>query len=548
MPSRTPCAALTTEAVLPFERRNRRCRRSRSSRCGQPLLECGRGCAEKECSRSGECRADKIAAGDRRVESEGPGFVVHRARPIGDFFVILECYSNTLRVSSVNGRSRLSSFTRRLFIGGLASVPVWSSRVLADETPTVSSQFRRTPPPVTSADQVVNVMEFEPLARMRCRPLISAISRRGRTTIARSSAITRPISQYEIRARRFNDLSQWTRPARYSALRGPARSTSPPSRPCAHSPRGRTRRRRALPNTLHAIDVVDGASTAVEAINEARGAPIWQQLYPTDDWSVTSGIVRRAEGAGCTAIVLTVDSPPRRPEHRDSGARHAADNRHCVDCHRATPMTRGVRARCLPALTSHGSPALPHRISAGFLDRVRSMVKGRMIVKGMVTGEDAALAVEHGADAIVVSNHGGRNEETLRAQLDCLPEVVAAVKGRVPIFVDGGIRRGTESSKPSRSARPRWASAGLRPGGWRPSVTGVEAVIDILNRELEGHHAPSRYTNPCEHYAASIWCVRGIAQLGKIRGERARRAHCKRYTNWLTDTPKRKLWGGGLLR
>jgi 4-hydroxymandelate oxidase len=108
-----------------------------------------------------------------------------------------------------------------------------------------------------------------------------------------------------------------------------------------------------------------------------------------------------------------------------------------------------------------------------------------MMVKGVVTGEDAALAVAHGADAIIVSNHGGRNEETLRASIDCLPEVVAAVRGRVPVFVDGGIRRGTDIFK----ALALGATAvGIgRPQVWGLAAfgqPGVEAVIDTLNREL----------------------------------------------------------------
>jgi 4-hydroxymandelate oxidase len=127
----------------------------------------------------------------------------------------------------------------------------------------------------------------------------------------------------------------------------------------------------------------------------------------------------------------------------------------------------------------------PPDLTIAFLDRLRALVKGRLIVKGIVTGEDASIAVEHGADGIVVSNHGGRNEETLRATVDCLPEVVAAVRGRVPVLIDGGIRRGTDVFK----ALALGANAvGIgRPQAWGLAAfgqPGVEAVIDILNREL----------------------------------------------------------------
>jgi (S)-2-hydroxy-acid oxidase len=128
---------------------------------------------------------------------------------------------------------------------------------------------------------------------------------------------------------------------------------------------------------------------------------------------------------------------------------------------------------------------VPPDLGPAFLDRLRVEVKGQLLIKGVVTEEDAALAVEHGADAIIVSNHGGRNEDTQRATVDCLPEVAAGVRGRIPVFLDGGVRRGTDVFK----ALALGATAvGLgRPQAWGLAAfgrPGVEAVIDILNREL----------------------------------------------------------------
>jgi len=228
-----------------------------------------------------------------------------------------------------------------------------------------------------------------------------------------------------------------------------------------------------------------GSSTATEAVQEARGAPSWQQLYPTDDWAVATGIVRRAESAGCTAIVVTVDSRGARNSETLKRAM-TVDNRHCLDCHpgnfhdmwRRGPMYSGLDG-------SHVTGLTPPDQTVRYLDRLRAAVKGTLIIKGIVTGEDAAIAIEHGADGVVVSNHGGRNEETLRATIDCLPEVVAAAHGRIPVFVDGGIRRGTDVFK----ALALGATAvGIgRPQAWGLAAfgqPGVEAVIDILNHEL----------------------------------------------------------------
>jgi 4-hydroxymandelate oxidase len=130
---------------------------------------------------------------------------------------------------------------------------------------------------------------------------------------------------------------------------------------------------------------------------------------------------------------------------------------------------------------------MPTSISWKYLDELRKIVSVKLIIKGIVTGEDAALCMQHGADGIVISNHGGRNEETLRSTLECLPEIAAAIRGRVPVFLDGGIRRGTDVFK----ALALGATAvGIgRPQVWGLAAfgqSGVEQVIDILNREL-GH-------------------------------------------------------------
>jgi isopentenyl diphosphate isomerase/L-lactate dehydrogenase-like FMN-dependent dehydrogenase len=127
----------------------------------------------------------------------------------------------------------------------------------------------------------------------------------------------------------------------------------------------------------------------------------------------------------------------------------------------------------------------PLDLTPAFLAKLRGIVKGKLIIKGVVTAEDATIALEQGADGIVVSNHGGRNEETLRASIDSLPEVVAAVRGRVPVFLDGGIRRGTDIFK---ALALGVTAVGIgRPQVWGLAAfgqPGVERVIDILNTEL----------------------------------------------------------------
>jgi isopentenyl diphosphate isomerase/L-lactate dehydrogenase-like FMN-dependent dehydrogenase len=130
---------------------------------------------------------------------------------------------------------------------------------------------------------------------------------------------------------------------------------------------------------------------------------------------------------------------------------------------------------------SSNSPSL----TWDFIKRIKDITKMKVVIKGLETREDAALAVKNGADGIVVSNHGGRATETGRGTIECLPEVVQAVNGRIPVLVDGGVRRGTDIFK----ALALGATAvGIgRPYIWGLSAfgqQGVERTIDILNNEL----------------------------------------------------------------
>jgi (S)-2-hydroxy-acid oxidase len=330
-------------------------------------------------------------------------------------------------------------------------------------------------------------MEFEALARAALPPAHFAYIATGADddlTVARNHDA---FSHYEIRVRRFNDVSRidtsatvfgakWTSPLYLSAV-----SSQRAFHADAEVATARAAKSRSMQMMLST-----GTSASLEEVRDARGAPIWQQLYPTNDWKVTTAIVRRAESAGCPAIALTVDLPGARNNETLTRA-FRVDNRPCIGCHldnshdmwhRPGPMFKGLDVSKVNTLAPAG-------ITPDYLDRLRGLVKGKLIVKGVMEGADAALAIEHGADAVIISNHGGRNEETLRATVDCLPDVVAAVRGRVPIFIDGGVRRGTDIFK----ALALGATAvGIgRPQVWGLAAfgqPGVEAVIDILNREL----------------------------------------------------------------
>jgi isopentenyl diphosphate isomerase/L-lactate dehydrogenase-like FMN-dependent dehydrogenase len=377
--------------------------------------------------------------------------------------------------------------TRRALLGALTVLPAICSRAWSAQSATSPAQvFRKEAEPITSASQVLNVMDFEPLAREALPPAHFAYIATGadddRTVVHNHEAF----AHYEIRSRRFNDISridtttsvignQWTSPLYLSAVSAQGAFHADAELGTARAAKSRSTQ----------MMLSTGTSTPLEAVRGARGAPVWQQLYPTNDWKVAAAVVRRAESAGCPAIALTVDLRGARNNETLSRAMQV-DNRPCTACHvnnshdiwRRGPMYKGLDV-------SRVTDLAPMDLTPDYLDRLRAIVKGKLIIKGIMGGEDAAIAVEHGADAVIISNHGGRNEETLRAPIDCLPEVVAAVRGRVPVFIDGGIRRGTDIFK----ALALGATAvGIgRPQVWGLAAfgqPGVEAVIDILNREL----------------------------------------------------------------
>ncbi|HUO78968.1 MAG TPA: alpha-hydroxy acid oxidase [Steroidobacteraceae bacterium] len=382
--------------------------------------------------------------------------------------------------------ARLQRLTRRAVLGGLLGLPgIVRGAAAADGVPP-SRAFLRAPPPVTAAGQVLNVMEFEALAREALPPAHFGYLATGvddDRTVARNHDA---FSHYEIRARRFVDVSHVdTAVELYGArLTSPVYLSAVGGMRAFHA-EGELAMARAAASRATQVMLSTASSTAVEPVSAARGAPLWQQLYATDDWAVTEALVRRAERAGCTAIVFTVDNIPGR--NNETLARAArVDSRNCTACHvgnthdmwRKAPMFAGLD---VSRVTGH----TPASLTPAYLDRLRALVTTKLIVKGIVTGEDAVVAIEHGADGVVVSNHGGRDEESLRATIDCLPEVAAAVAGRVPVLFDGGIRRGTDVFK----ALALGATAvGIgRPQIWGLAAfgqSGVEAVIDILDREL----------------------------------------------------------------
>ena len=225
------------------------------------------------------------------------------------------------------------------------------------------------------------------------------------------------------------------------------------------------------------------ATTPLEDVAAAAGAPLWLQLYIFRDRGLTTELVQRAKAAGYRALVLTVDTPVLGRRERDPRNRFqlpaGIEMRNIAMApptpgEYESPMVRFIRRQIDPTLT--------WRDVEWFVERSGLPV----LVKGVLRGDDAVLAAKSGARGIIVSNHGGRQLDGAVATLDALPEVVEAVQGGVDVLVDGGIRRGTDIVK-ALALGARMVLVG-RPVLWGLAVdgeAGATAVLDMLRQELD---------------------------------------------------------------
>jgi isopentenyl diphosphate isomerase/L-lactate dehydrogenase-like FMN-dependent dehydrogenase len=227
-------------------------------------------------------------------------------------------------------------------------------------------------------------------------------------------------------------------------------------------------------------------SSSVEDVNQALGRPVWYQFYAPNAWAACEQMLRRVEAAGCSVIALTVDNTTGRLSETYLRTR-PKDLQPCAACHQGgvgTPASYLSRPM-YQGLNMTGVLRQDPAMDWAFVDRLRGFWRGKFIIKGIDTHEDARLCVEHGVDGILVSNHGGRATETSRATLEALPEVVAAVSNRIPVYVDGGFRRGTDVFK-ALALGAKAVGIG-RPYLWGLGAfgqAGVDRVLEILQGEL----------------------------------------------------------------
>jgi 4-hydroxymandelate oxidase len=222
------------------------------------------------------------------------------------------------------------------------------------------------------------------------------------------------------------------------------------------------------------------ASFPVEKIAAAAASPVWWQLYPQEDFDRTKELLDRALTAGAKAIVMTVDQQASYYER-------AVHDRHL----NAAPLGGAGRG---PGGGRGGATATsnPYRLPQGrlwynwqYADQVRKILTVPLAVKGVLTGEDAKAFVDHGFDAIYVSNHGGRSLDYDPATLEVLTEIVDAVPARIPVLFDSGIRSGSDILKAlALGAKTVCLGRVIRWGLAAYGPPGVQRILEILQREL----------------------------------------------------------------
>ena len=220
--------------------------------------------------------------------------------------------------------------------------------------------------------------------------------------------------------------------------------------------------------------VSSNATVSIEDIAQVAAAPLWLQLYAQSDPGRNRAIIERAQAAGCKALVVTVDTPAIGPRNREQRG--------------GFTLPKGIKLPMNPQNEQERKVKSHQRVSLTWKDieAFRALSRIPVLLKGILSAEDADQAVQRGADGIIVSNHGGRNLDTAPSTFEVLPPVVDKVAGRIPVLVDGGIRRGTDIIK----ALAEGAAAVLigRPYLYGLAVAGADGVADvvrILRTELE---------------------------------------------------------------
>ncbi len=360
--------------------------------------------------------------------------------------------------------------------------------MLATSPLAMKAAHSQSPPPdlIASASDALNVFELQAVANARVPPAHLGYLEGGVLDDRTVTANREAFDKWGLRARRLVDVS---RVDLSTTLFGQTFASPialcPVSSQRAFHPEAEAAVARAAGgrNALQILSALTNVS--LEEVIAANGGPVYQQIYSTNRPGIGEQVAARAEVDGAAAIVLTVDlAGGMRRETQALMARQ--DNRECSTCHTPRPGYDFTRKPMYSDLDLSGvfSP-VTNALTWDHLSRLRDQTQGRLLIKGLMTAGDTEEAIARGVDGVIVSNHGGRAEESLIGTLDVLPEIAAAANKRVPVLVDGGIRRGTDAFK-ALALGADMVCIG-RPYIWGLGAfgeEGVAAVLALLDTEL----------------------------------------------------------------
>jgi 4-hydroxymandelate oxidase len=381
--------------------------------------------------------------------------------------------------------SRIQVESRRQFLKYLAASPVLG---LAQSTLRWAGMGDGL---IKSPEEGLDVFDFEAVAKQTLPPAHWGYMATGTDGDATIQANRDGFKRFLLRPHRLVDVRSIDMSTEVLGRRWPTPIViAPTGSNRAFHPDGEIAVAKAAKAKNHLQVLSNVASTSIEDAIAARGEPIWFQLYPRDNWEVTKAVVTRAERAGCPAIVFTVDL--QGGSNRLTNKRFAKlDDRECTTCHvegeRHTPNYEGLEVpRDGTLYPSQGRNDYVRSLTWDFVQQLKGHTSMKVLIKGINTAEDAALAVDNGVDGIIVSNHGGRAENSRRATIESLPEVVDAVQGRIAVLVDSGFRRGVDFFKALAIGADAVCIG--RPYLWGLASfgqAGIEAVLEILKAEIE---------------------------------------------------------------
>ena len=395
---------------------------------------------------------------------------------------------------------------RRAFLRFLAASPImayagftsrWAEDLMA-QSPAPQDTAAQNEVVIKSVKEALNVFDFDAVARTKLSTAHYTFNTDGSFNNETVRANREGFSKYEIRLRRLTGITKVDQSIRlFGATWDSPIFLCPVGRMNAYYPQGAVVVARAA-KAASTLQILAGSAAilvnpkVIEDVIAARGEPVW---FAGLGDTLNERLLKRIEALGCPVLVWTVDDGGANTIGAKSVQRagvrdldREADSR-CAGCHNNLPkITRTQATAPMDVLGSVGSLMGENSVKLSWEDvkRVRDLTRLKLVLKGIVTREDAALAVQHGVDGIIVSNHGGHEDASARGTIECLPEVAAGAAGKIPVLIDSGFRGGADVFK----ALALGATAvGIgRPHIWGLASfgqEGVETVIALLRRELQ---------------------------------------------------------------